>query len=81
VDPSVNPNDDKSLVSKCAANEQRIVRFVGDKTPAEGAQVLIACFGAPIEDSVTVAPAGTSTAAGGAMASQPSTPASADAGH
>jgi hypothetical protein len=73
VDPEVkdangNSIDDPSLVSKCQASERRIIRFVdpANATPAQGAQVLIACFGAQIEDT-KAAPAGAVTGAGGAV--------------
>jgi hypothetical protein len=53
VDPANHPErDDPSLVAKCDPSERRILRFVDDKgaTPAHGAQVLIACFGADLGD-------------------------------
>jgi hypothetical protein len=45
VDPESNPIDDPSLVAKCQASEQRIIRFVdpANATPANGATVIIAC--------------------------------------
>jgi hypothetical protein len=51
VDPANNPADDASLVKTCPPNERRIIRFVDDQhaTPAIGAQVLIACFGADLD--------------------------------
>jgi hypothetical protein len=50
VDPAVQPDDDKSLVAKCPATQQRIIRFVDpmNDTPAHDATVLIACFGSNI---------------------------------
>ncbi|HVU04881.1 MAG TPA: hypothetical protein VHE30_24190 [Polyangiaceae bacterium] len=52
-DPKKNPKDADALVAKCAASERRIIRFVDpdNKTPAQGAQVLIACFGASFDDT------------------------------
>jgi hypothetical protein len=54
VDPSANSSDDASLVANCRASEQRIIRFVDPQnaTPAEGAQILISCSGAPITDTM-----------------------------
>jgi len=52
VDPSApgHENDDQSLVAKCPATKQRIIRFVDpmNATPAHDATVLIACFGASL---------------------------------
>jgi hypothetical protein len=58
VDPAQNPNDDKALVEKCAANEQRIIRFVDplNRTPEPDAKVLIACFGASKNAEPTMTP-------------------------
>ncbi len=60
VDPAAQPGDDASLVAKCEATQKRIIRFVDPKnaTPAHDANVLIACFGASLEDdSLPPAPA------------------------
>jgi hypothetical protein len=40
---------EESLVDKCQATEKRLLRFVGDDTPAGNSTVLIACLGAEIE--------------------------------
>jgi hypothetical protein len=50
VDPAVQPDDDKSLVAKCPATQQRILRFVDpmNNTPAHDATLLIACFGSSL---------------------------------
>ena len=37
-----------SLVAKCTDTSRRVVRFVGEDTPASGASVFIACEGAPV---------------------------------
>jgi hypothetical protein len=52
VDPTAphHENDDPSLVAKCPATQQRIIRFVDpmNDTPAHDATVLIACFGSTL---------------------------------
>jgi hypothetical protein len=40
---------EESLVAKCKATEKRLLRFVGDETPAKNSTVLIACLGAEID--------------------------------
>jgi hypothetical protein len=54
IDPATQPGDDPSLVKKCQPNERRIIRFVDKEnaTPAPGAQVIIACFGATATEHV-----------------------------
>jgi hypothetical protein len=74
VDPSQNatkgpgePQDDPALVKACAPNEKRILRFVDPnpgQTPSPDATVLIACFGADLDNdnatpTVTAAPTDT----------------------
>jgi hypothetical protein len=54
VDPAApGSTDDPSLVAKCPATEQRIIRFVDpmNATPAHDATVLIACFGSSVSDN------------------------------
>jgi hypothetical protein len=42
VDPGTGLGD-PALVTRCPANEQRILRFVGENTPARGSTVLVEC--------------------------------------
>jgi hypothetical protein len=35
-----------ALVADCSSTERRMLRFVGDDLPAEGAHAFIACLGA-----------------------------------
>lgn len=48
IDPATQPEDDASLVKRCPSDKKRIIRFVDkdNATPAPGAEVVIACFGA-----------------------------------
>ena len=50
VDPSVNPDDDPTLVASCPAVAPRILHFVDPEmqTPAADAKVLIGCMSTPI---------------------------------
>jgi hypothetical protein len=48
VDPANQPGDDADgqLTKGCQPDQKRVINFIGDKTPAGDATVLIACFGA-----------------------------------
>jgi len=63
IDPK--NGDPASLVATCPATEKRLLRFVGDNTPAHGAITLIACQGAQIEDTASTATGTTPPPAGG----------------
>jgi len=62
VDPDHNPGDNPDLVATCDSNQRRILRFIGAETPAHGATVLIACFGAQLDpDNISTNPTSTGT--------------------
>jgi len=52
VDPSqANPADkagEDAIVASCPSTQKRLLRFVGDNTPAKGAIAMIACLGATV---------------------------------
>lgn len=54
VDPFGNPAiGNPALVKNCPLNEQQLINFTGDNTPARDGVVLIACLGAPVGGGAT----------------------------
>jgi hypothetical protein len=69
ADATANPSfvaGDQAIVSKCPADQQRVLNFIDPnaKTPAPGATVLIACFGAQSDTPPSVTPVQTGSGGG-----------------